>query len=74
MVQSVEIKNGVLISHCNADSLKLLLKLRDKQINILKNVSTIVRVEVFKMHWWQTSLMWLGVLLLVIVAARTARK
>lgn len=63
LTETVEIKDGQLTATCSEDSLKLLLKLKDKQINILKAVTTkeVDNVEVWKMHWWEKLFFWMGV-------------
>jgi hypothetical protein len=52
--------NNILTAKCDVDSLAIYLALKDRYY---KEVETVVEtIEVNRLRWWQTTLMWLGVI------------
>ena len=65
----IKIVNDTLYVECKTDSLERLLKIRDLEIKMLKEMQTEVVVEVEKeLSWWETTQMKMGRLFLIVIA------
>lgn len=65
----IKIVNDTIYVECKTDSLSRLLKIRDLEIKMLKEMQTEVVVEVEKeLSWWETTQMKMGRLFLIVIA------
>lgn len=65
----IKIVNDTIYVECKTDSLERLLKIRDLEIKMLKEMQTEVVVEVEKeLSWWETTQMKMGQLFLIAIA------
>ena len=65
----IKIVNDTIYVECKTDSLERLLKIRDLEIKMLKEMQTEVIVEVEKeLSWWETTQMKMGRLFLIVIA------
>ena len=65
----IKIVNDTIYLECKTDSLERLLKIRDLEIKMLKEMQTEVIVEVEKEpSWWETTQMKMGRLFLIVIA------
>ena len=65
----IKIVNDTIYVECKTDSLERLLKIRDLEIKMLKEMQTEVIVEVEKeLSWWKTTQMKMGRLFLIVIA------
>ena len=65
----IKIVNDTIYVECKTDSLERLLKIRDLEIKMLKEMQTEVVVEVEKeLSWWETTQMKMGRLFLIVIA------
>lgn len=65
----IKIVNDTIYLECKTDSLERLLKIRDLEIKMLKEMQTEVVVEVEKeLSWWETTQMKMGRLFLIVIA------
>lgn len=65
----IKIVNDTIYVECKTDSLSRLLKIRDLEIKMLKEMQTEVVVEVEKeLSWWETTQMKMGRLFLMVIA------
>lgn len=65
----IKIVNDTIYVECRTDSLERLLKIRDLEIKMLKEMQTEVVVEVEKeLSWWETTQMKMGRLFLIVIA------
>lgn len=65
----IKIVNDTIYVECKTDSLERLLKIRDLEIKMLKEMQTEVVVEVEKeLSWWETTQMKMGRLFLMVIA------
>ena len=70
---TIKIVNDTVYVECKTDSLEMLLRLRDMEIERLKQERTEVIVEVEKeLTWWQTTQMKLGRVFLMAIAVFVA--
>lgn len=65
----IKIVNDTIYVECKTDSLERLLKIRDLEIKMLKEMQTEVVVEVEKeLSWWETTQMKMGQLFMIAIA------
>ena len=65
----IKIVNDTIYLECKTDSLERLLKIRDLEIKMLKEMQTEVVVEVEKeLSWWETTQMKMGQLFMIAIA------
>lgn len=65
----IKIVNDTIYVECKTDSLERLLKIRDLEIKMLKEMQTKVVVEVEKeLSWWETTQMKMGQLFMIAIA------
>ena len=65
----IKIVNDTIYLECKTDSLERLLKIRDLEIKMLKEMQTEVIVEVEnEPSWWETTQMKMGRLFLIVIA------
>ena len=65
----IKIINDTIYVECKTDSLERLLKIRDLEIKMLKEMQTEVVVEVEKeLSWWETTQMKMGQLFMIAIA------
>lgn len=65
----IKIVNDTIYVECRTDSLERLLKIRDLEIKMLKEMQTEFIVEVEKeLSWWETTQMKMGRLFLIVIA------
>lgn len=65
----IKIVNDSIYVECKTDSLERLLKIRDLEIKMLKEMQTEVVVEVEKeLSWWETTQMKMGQLFMIAIA------
>lgn len=65
----IKIVNDTIYVECKTDSLERLLKIRDLEIKMLKEMQTEVVVEVEKeLSWWETTQMKIGQLFMIAIA------
>lgn len=65
----IKILNDTIYVECKTDSLERLLKIRDLEIKMLKEMQTEVVVEVEKeLSWWETTQMKMGQLFMIAIA------
>lgn len=65
----IKIINDTIYVECKTDSLERLLKIRDLEIKMLKEMQTEVVVEVKKeLSWWETTQMKMGQLFMIAIA------
>ncbi len=65
----IKIVNDTIYVECKTDSIERLLKIRDLEIKMLKEMQTEVVVEVEKeLSWWETTQMKMGRLFLIVIA------
>lgn len=65
----IKIVNDTIYVECKTDSLERLLKIRDLEIKMLKEMQTEVVVEVEKeLSWWKTTQMKMGQLFMIAIA------
>lgn len=65
----IKIVNDTIYVECKTDSLERLLKIRDLEIKMLREMQTEVVVEVEKeLSWWETTQMKMGRLFLIVIA------
>lgn len=65
----VKIVKDTIYVECKTDSLERLLKIRDLEIKMLKEMQTEVVVEVEKeLSWWETTQMKMGQLFMIAIA------
>ena len=65
----IKIINDTIYVECKTDSLERLLKIRDLEIKMLKEMQTEVVVEVEKeQSWWETTQMKMGQLFMIAIA------
>ncbi len=65
----IKIVNDTIYVECKTDSLERLLKIRDLEIKMLKEMQTEVVVEVEKeVSWWETTQMKMGQLFMIAIA------
>ena len=65
----IKIVNDTIYVECKTDSIERLLKIRDLEIKMLKEMQTEVIVEVEReLSWWETTQMKMGRLFLIVIA------
>jgi hypothetical protein len=78
--QTISLQNNRLISKAVIDSMGIYLTYKDryKEEQKVQTIETVIEKEVNILHWWQTALMWAGVistiLLLGLIALKILRR